>query len=169
MKNIKLALLTLGVSCSLVSIVNANSFRFDFVPTSGSSAMTGTYIDFSTANGSGSGASILDYHIVTPGGVFTDANSSVAGLLTWNAASSWLTGTATFAMDSLPIDLVTFASVLNTGYETTWTGAGNGFGTWKAEVVSVPDPANTLLLLAMGLGLLGAASYAQRPRRLALV
>lgn len=170
MKNVKLALAVLGLSFAVVSGANANSYRYDFVPGSGSSLLAGSYIDFSTATGQGlASISILDYSIVTPGGTLTSGLSASSWLswLSWNGSTLTITGTplsfsgkngatATFNTTSGNYTDGSFWSLL--------LGGTTVKGTWQAEVASVPDQGATLLLLLVGVGFLAAGYMIWRPK-----
>lgn len=162
--NIKIGVLS--VFCGLASVVQANSYRYQFIPASGSSVLPGSYLDLNAASGSGAAvtSSILDWHIVTPSGILNNSDSFETPIL---ASMSWSTSKIT-SLDVLFWNYVPGnATELTQGTENLYypLPSSTGNGAWKLVSSSVPESADTLMLLGMAMLGLAAFCWFRKPAR----
>lgn len=167
MRLINSGILAILLFSTSVASLRANSFRYDWVPTSGTPGfiLTGSYIDLNASSGSsfGSGA-ILDWHIVTPSGTLTDLNSTLnTAFLQWN--SSIIQGLMGGVIGSS--SSATFFGNENVFFAGT-AGLGMATGSWQdPPSPSVPDQASTSILLLIAAAGLGATHRLWRKPTLA--
>jgi hypothetical protein len=150
MKLLKVTILAIALFCTSTCL-RANSFRYDWVPTSGTTGfiLPGSYLDLNATSGIGLGsASILDWKIVTPSGTLTDLNSTLGPtFLQWNS-STILTLMGGVMGGTASATFIGSSSIL---FGST-SGLGIAYGSWQdppSPSPGIPEQASTSLLLLL--------------------